>query len=1116
MKKLILFLIFAWGLLPYLPAQKTPQAQHAQKAQQTQQAQHIPGNPIHFKHLTLNDGLSQNSVFCILQDQQGFMWFGTQDGLNKYDGYTFTIYKQSPGDANTPSSNQMNVLFEDKDGFIWIGTDGAGLNKFDPKSETFTRYPYDGQSPNALKSGIINAITQDKQGNIWVGTSGGGLSKLAPKQNPLDSQERFKHYTKESKNPHSLRCNHILSLLVGHDGFLWIGTRDDGLTRLEPISETFVFLHNQRGNPSSLRHNRVNAIFEDKDKNLWVGTAGGGLNLLDKRTGRFYSFRGSREKPDTMAINFINTLYEDHMGILWIGTDNGGLIRFNKEKPQFTSYINIPYSPYSLSNNGVTAIFEDRSKVLWIGTAGGGLNYFHRRTAFPHYHAIPLNPNSLSDNFVTAIHEDQNGYLWIGSARQGLDRFNRKTGAFEHFRRTPGKAGSLVSNFINTIYEDSQGTLWIGTNGGGLNKYNRKRKNFTTYWNYNRQKRQLEDNDIQAIHEDRFGTLWVGTYRSGLCRFNKETQEFTSLKHDPKNKKSISDNSISVIYETRLDPGYLWIGTLNGGLNRFSIANETFESYQNRPGNFSSLSNNCVTTLCEDRLGNLWIGTYGGGINQLLRDERGKNNTNFHFIHFTEKDGLANNSVYGILEDDAGRLWISTNKGLSRFNFLSGTFKNYNARDGLQSDEFNGGAYFKSKRGELFFGGLNGFNAFYPRRIKDNPHIPPVVITSFKLFNKPVPISWDSPLKQSIQTTQELRLNYTQNAISFEFTALDFSNPKKNHYAYRMEGLDKEWIETGAQKRFASYTNLAPGEYTFRVKGSNNDETWNETGTAIKIFIAPPYWKTWWFRTLMVFLLLALILLGYRKRLQTVRIKTELQTAHDAQMSIMPQKDPEVEGFDISGICVPANEVGGDFFDYIWLNEKKEKLGIAIGDVSGKAMKSAMTAVMTSGMIYLKADESSSIKEILQRVNRPLYFKTDKKVFTALCLASLDMKNSELTFANAGLNDPLLKKGSNVSKIKCDFHQLPLGVKPDLEYVEKKCTLAHGDVVVFVTDGITESKNASGDFFGQQALETLLAEMETTYLTAAEIKNQIVAQIKVFSEGAHQHDDITVVVVKAQ
>jgi hypothetical protein len=418
----------------------------------------------------------------------------------------------------------------------------------------------------------------------------------------------------------------------------------------------------------------------------------------------------------------------------------------------------------------------------------------------------------------------------------------------------------------------------------------------------------------------------------------------------------------------------------------------------------------------------------------------------------------------------------------------------------------------------MFFGGINGLNAFYPAEITHNSHIPPIVITDFRIFNKPVPIGPNFPLKRPISETKEIKLSYKHHVFSFEFVALNYTLPEKNQYAYMMEGFDKDWNYTSSDKRFASYTNLSPGKYVFRVKGSNNDSVWNEQGTSIKITITPPMWKTWWFQALSALLILGLGIFFYKLRMKGISHKTRLQavlqTARDAQMSIMPQSDPRVPGFDISGTCVPASEVGGDFFDYIWLTEEKTKFGIAIGDVSGKAMKAAMTAIMSDGILFSKANESDSIKEIMTRVNRPIYLKTDKTMFTALCLASLDIKTKEFTFSNAGLNYPILKSGDSVTSIKSEGPKLPLGVRKNNVYQEKQNLLKTGDVVVFFTDGIPDAENQAGEFYVFRKLKQLLESMNTERFSALEIKENIIADVREFSGDVSQCDDITLVVVK--
>jgi serine phosphatase RsbU (regulator of sigma subunit) len=359
-----------------------------------------------------------------------------------------------------------------------------------------------------------------------------------------------------------------------------------------------------------------------------------------------------------------------------------------------------------------------------------------------------------------------------------------------------------------------------------------------------------------------------------------------------------------------------------------------------------------------------------------------------------------------------------------------------------------------------------------------------------------------------------LKLSHKDYVFSFEFAALDFTAPMKNRYAYKMEGLDHDWIYTDAKKRFATYTKLAPGNYRFRVKGSNNDGLWNESGTSLAISIHPPVWRTKWFQTLIALLAAGVIGFGFRQRVKHVRMKTELKTAHEAQMSIMPQADPHIEGFDISGVCLPANEVGGDFFDYLWLDEARTKFGIVIGDVSGKAMQAAMTAVMTSGMIYAKSDEELSIKEIMTRLNRPMYAKIKRQMFTALCFAAFDVKTKELTFTNAGLIEPLLKRGESAVYLEAAGCKHPLGVTKDDCYEEKRLPLQSGDVLVFVTDGVIEERNSAGEMYGEVSLKALLEWMTTSFLSAKEIKEGIITGVRRFSGLTTQDDDMTVIVVK--
>ncbi|NIR63280.1 MAG: histidine kinase, partial [Aliifodinibius sp.] len=508
-------------------------------------------------------------------------------------------------------------------------------------------------------------------------------------------------------------------------------------------------------------------------------------------------------------------------------------------------------------------IFEDAGGVIWVGTFGGGINkYDPNRIKFRHYRHVPNDPNSLSHNQIFAIEEDSRNsqILWIGTFGGGLNKFNRITGEFTHYRNDPDNPFSLSEDFIQDVFVDNSGTVWIGTAANGLDKFDPDTEEFISYKHQPGDSNSLSDNRIRSIDMDSKGILWVGTYGGGLNKLNQETDTFTSYKHDPQNSKSLSNNVVKVILEG--SKGQLWLGTLGGGLDRFNRETELFTHYQYDPDDTSSLSHNVVQSIYQDKDGILWIATYGGGLNKF-------NPQNETFTHFTEQDGLPHNSLYDILADKKGHLWISSNRGLSKFNPQNNMFRNYDINDGLQSNEFSSGASHKCKDGEMFFGGINGFNRFYPDSIKDNPHVPPIVITNFQKFNQDIEL--DRPVSQ----LEELVLSHKDYVFSFKFAALDYSSPEENQYAYMLAGFEENWNYSGS-RRFVTYTNLDPGEYVFRVKGSNSDDVWNETGASIQITIIPPFWETWWFTALIsALLVLSLVLVIARIKIKE-RKKREL------------------------------------------------------------------------------------------------------------------------------------------------------------------------------------------------------------------------------------------------
>ena len=808
------------------------------------------GGTIRFDRISIEDGLSQSTVYAILQDRQGFMWFGTQDGLNKFDGYRFTVYKHDPDDPATISDNFIRALDEDRAGRLWIGTNG-GLNRFDPRTETFTRFQHDPADPDSLSDNIVRVIYEDRTGAMWLGTEG-GLNKFDP------ASERFTAYRHDPDVATSLSHNNVWALLEDSTGVMWVGTEGGGLNKFDRAGDRFTAYRHDLDDPHSLGHDDISSIFEDSTGGLWIGTAGGGLNKFDRTDESFIRYPHDPETPTSLSDDNVRYIYEDGAKRLWVGTRTGGLNRFDPQKQSFTRYQNDPANQHSLSTNQIVSIFEDRGGVLWIGTNGGGLSKFNRaREAFVHYTNTVNEPSRLSDQMIWSIYEDQAGSLWIGTSN-GLNQFDPAQGTSRQYRHNPADRASLSSNFIPVVLQSRDGTIWVGADEGGLNKFEPATETFTAYRPDPADPTSLSDDDVWSMIEDRHGRLWIGTWGGGLNKFDPVSETFTRYTHDPNEPQSISDNVVRTIFEDQA--GHLWVGTNGGGLNKFDPVSEIFTPYLHDPDDPRSLSDNVVRSVYEDSRGLLWVGTDGGGLNKFDRETE-------TFSAYREQDGLPNDTVYGIEEDAEGYLWLSTNKGLAKFDPVAETFKTYSASNGLQSNEFNQGAHFRGADGKLYFGGINGFNAFRPDQIRANPYRPPVVLTGFQIFDQEV------DLNQPLAEIQEIELSYLDSVFSFEFAALDYTAPAENRYAYKLEGFDQDWIEAGT-RRFATYTNLDGGDYVFRVKGSNSDGVWNETGAAVNIRITPPPWQTWW-AYLLYMVAGAAVVLGY-VRYRTVAQEKEL------------------------------------------------------------------------------------------------------------------------------------------------------------------------------------------------------------------------------------------------
>jgi len=817
------------------------------------------GQHLRFDTISLEQGLSQSTVFCMLQDSQGFMWFGTEDGLNKYDGYNFTVYNHDPEDPSGGSYTYIQAMIEDGSGMLWFGTSDGGLVRFDRNVDQFTQYRNDPNDPASISDNEITALLQAQDGTLWIGTGGGGLERLD------QENDGFIHFQHNPNDSNSLSSNAVLAIYEDQEGTLWIGTEDGGLNKYERENDRWSNYLNDPNDPHSVKHNKITAISEDQSGALWIGTDGGGLDQFDPENEHFTHYQHDPNNPTSLSSDDIMAIYHDREAVLWIGTYGGGLNRFEPEKESFSHYRNTTGDPHSLSSDTVMSIYQDQEGLLWFGTIGGGVNKLGLGNwDFPLYQNEPDDPNSLGDNMVRVFFEENDGDLFIGSMFGGINRFDRKTGEWDHYRYVPNDPGSLSNDFVSVIYKDSSGELWIGT-ASGLDRFDPESKTFTHYQADPEGPPGTPGNNVRTIYETQTGKFWIGT-KGGLYQFDPKRENWGNYySHDPGNPDSLSNDWIFKFIEDR--QGRFWIGTLGGGLNQFDPNKEIFTRYQHDSADPSSVSNDIVTGIFQDQRGALWLST-AGGLDRFDPDTE-------TITHYREEPGLANISIYCTLEDGGGHLWVSTNKGLAKFDPRTETFRNYDVSDGLQSNEFNSNACLVSDSGEMVFGGIQGFNAFFPDNIQDNPTIPPVVLTSLAHDGEQV------DLGVAVDSVPEVTFKWPEDSFEFEFAALSYAQSEKNHYAYMLEGFDHEWIDIGT-RRYGKYTNLPGGTYTLRLIGSNNDGVWNDVGTSVRITVVPPFWSTWWFRGVVLITALGLFYGGYLLRVRNLEMRgRELESLVD-------------------------------------------------------------------------------------------------------------------------------------------------------------------------------------------------------------------------------------------
>jgi len=1029
---------------------------------------------IRFNHLNVEHGLSNSSVTCILQDRQGFMWFGTHDGLNRYDGYSFKIFKNDPSDSTTLTNNFIFSIYEDQSGHLFIETQGGQYHHYLPRSESFQTVAKDSIDLHNARISTVGALLQESSGIRWTGGLGSGT----------------------------------------------------GLKRTDTSTgQTTTYKHDP-DNPFSLSDDKVYSIYRDRSENLWIGTFNG-LDRFDEQSGKFYHYKHNPNNINSLPHNWVWPIYEDSHGNLWVGTVKSGLCRFDPQSNIFLNYKNNPDDLTTISDNYIYSIYEDRSGLIWIGTQLGGINYFNPSIqAFEHFKHDPKNRNSLSDNQVQSMLVDQQGVYWIGTRNAGLNKLDYKKSKFSQLSHDPSNSNSLLSNGIESLHEDRKGIIWIGHYGSGLDAYNPQTNTFTHYTHDPSDRGSLTDNRIYAIAEDNESNIWIGTYGGGVNKIDRKTGIISNYQHREGNTSSISSNATwSITFDNSEN---LWIGTFGGGLNILNPKEQTIEYLVNSPDDSTSLIDNNIIRVFKDSQGTMWVGSTKG----LSRySEESKS-----FKNYTEKDGLANSFVYGIVEDHKGNLWLSTNNGLSQFNPETELFKNYYAKDGLQGNEFNQNAFAKDRlSGNLLFGGLNGFSVFNPDSLKDNTYIPPIEFTGYVRYNtddaegKPI-------IEKGISVRDRISLTYKDNIVTFNFAALSYYNNLENQYRYLLEGFNENWIQLG-NNHSVTFTNLSAGDYSLRVIGSNNDGVWNEEGATLHIHVSPPWWKTniaYGIYFLIFFGGLYLVRRVEIKRREqkaqiresALRIKAteaekraleienerqtkELEEARQLQLSMLPKKLPELPDLEIAAFMRTATEVGGDYYDFIVQDDGV--LNVAFGDATGHGLQAGTMVTLMKG--FFTSDSTKfGLKEFMSHCTSVI--KDIKLGRILMSFTYLKIHDKKLKITSAGMPPIYYYHKDTDTLEEITIEGMPLGAMKKAMYETTDRTLKSGDTLLLLTDGLPEQLNSKSEMYDYPRVKKKFKSIIDN--PPEKIIEKMVKSGDRWMNGTTQEDDITFVVIRVK
>ncbi len=849
-----------------------------------------------FAHYSVEHGLSQAAVEAIVQDRRGFIWLGTDEGLNRFDGEHFIRYVNDRNDPKTLAHNWVWALHEDARGAIWVGTDGGGLDRLDPLTGEFEHRALVDDPAARL---VVRAIVGDSAGALWIGTDGDGLFRLEPVSGTV---QRFRN---DASDAGSLSNDHVKALHIDAQGYLWIGTDGGGINRLKIDGGTLARYAIDQRDPSAWANARIRSIVSDASGVLWIGSYENGLIRLDTVSQDIRRYQHHADDAASLSADSIRILFIDESGALWIGTDGGGLNRYDPATDAFEHVRQDPADFHSLSDDHVVSLFQDRGGVMWVGTYIGANTWNPRIGTFATVARRNGGPNELSNNYVTSFARAQDGTLWIGTSGGGLNRMDPPTSAIDALRHSSKNPASLGDDRVFSLALDGPDTLWVGTRSAGLNRLDLKTGRFERFAHAAADPDSLSFDGVTSLLLDRDGTLWVGTYLGGLNRLNRKTMSFRHFRHDDADPKSLcSDRVVALAQDST---GAIVIGTHGGGVCIYDARHDAFAVFRNDPADAASLSSNNAWALHVDAADNLWIGTEDGGLNLWRAEGRARGQVRFE--HYGEADGLASQVVYGVLSDAAGDVWVSSNHGLSRLSPATGRVQNYDVSNGLPNNEFNTGAQFRSDSGEMYFGGVSGFTYFRPESIRINSHPPQLALTRMQVMNR------------DVAPGRFMELGYRDQLMTFEYAALDFTAPQRNTYKHRLIGFDEGWVDDGTLHR-ATYTNLAPGDYAFQVMAANNDGVWSTQPLTLNLKVTPPPWATPLAKLGYVLLALTLMLLVYRaqsRRLAVARqihntnlqLRAEIEERHAQERALIRERENAQRYLDIVEVMILALDPDG-------------------------------------------------------------------------------------------------------------------------------------------------------------------------------------------------------------